>query len=223
MTPPTDEMDMRDTARALSWLYQLLDQKKHEAPPPKDSRIMAPTQGPRDPLPVWILDAEDRLLEERKEEDQYGHPLPKDQIVPGGLRNMVVDAAEHVGEPVRHPDDKERLAGQPIHAWEMLDFVARRAQQICLDFPPAYDLLELMQEQARWLAPKLNPDEKPSDEFLSMKSIQKMLNNKGVECPAGTIRRWASEGHVATSVRTDWRRTYSANDVLSQLEKRSTA
>lgn len=220
-----DESDLRDTARSLAWLHQLLDDRKYApTPPPSDGRPMQQTFGPGAPAPVWTLDAEDRLLEERQELDEFGRDLPQGKIIPGGLRNLVVDAAAHVGEPVRHPADEVKLKGQKLRAVEMCDFTARRAQQICMDFPVAEDLLALMQEQARWLAARLTPSQTAPDSgdtFLTMGSAQRSLAAKGLSCPEGTIRRWASEGLVATSVRDDRRRTYRLADVLDQLERRT--
>lgn len=207
-----DEMDLRDTARALAWLYLLLDDRKFAPPPPKDSRIMRPTPGPADPVPLWLVDAEDRLLEERKEVDENGYPLPAGKVVPGGLRTMIVDAAEHIDT---HPEKRDGAS--------LCDFVGWNSHLIALDFPAAADLLDLMKQQANWLAARLTPSQQApdvQDPFLTMGSLLKTLTNRGLECPAGTIRRWASEGHVAVSVRDDRRRTYRLDDVITQLGKR---
>ena len=125
---------------------------------------------------------------------------------------MVIDAAEHIEE---HPGRRDGAG--------LCDFVAWHAHLIVLDFPAAGDLLDLMGQQARWLAFRLTPSEQApdvQDPFLTMGSLLKTLANRGLECPAGTIRRWASEGHVAVSVRDDRRRTYSVDDVIGQLAKR---
>lgn len=210
MTP--DDADLRDTARALAWLYRLLNDRKFAPPPPRDERTMRPTPGPADPVPLWLVDAEDRLLEERREEDENGYPLPHGQIIPGGLRTMVLDAAEHINT---HPKQRDGAS--------LCDFVGWNSHLICEDFPAATDLLDLMKQQANWLAARLTPSQQApdvQDPFLTMGSLLKTLTNRGLECPAGTVRRWASEGHVAVSLRDDRRRTYSVADVIQQLEKR---
>lgn len=204
---PVDQWDLQDTGRALSWLFQLLEARKYEPPPPPEVKVMAPAFGPGDPLDLDLFSAEDCLLEERW-----------DDRIPGGLRVMVMDAAEHIG---KHPlSKKEVKKGHRATGAQLAAFVSDHASDIVEKYPEVDALAELMEAQARWLAFNLNPpQEAPKDPYLTAPSIQRALTARGLECPEGTIRRWASEGHVATRKRADGRTLYRLQDVQTRLER----
>lgn len=208
----TDEMDLRDTARGLARLYGMLEDVKHSSPPPREVRVMAATPGPRSPTRDGILDWEAHLIEEKPDVDARGHQLPPEEVIPGGLRTMVIDAAQHIGNI---PSGIEVAGGVPL-----CRFVADHAGSIACAFPAADDLLELMEGQARWLSWKIGPSGPTPIRFLTLPSIRRALATRGITVPDGTIRRWASEGTVAVGVSESGKRAFLLADVLAQAAGR---
>lgn len=186
-----DEWAIRDTARDLAGLYRELDEAKYAPPAPRETRVMKPRPGPSSPG-NW-----------------FAMCLDADLTV--DLAEMVRDAANHI-----EPATIVRLDG----AW-LCEWIRLKAFYICEDFPAAVELHDLMQDQARRLNRRLHPpgSDTPAnlDPYLTAGSIQRTLTARGLECPEGTIRRWASEGHVTTRKRDDGRTLYRLRDVQTRL------
>ena len=193
-TPMTvDEFDLRRVARDLEHAYRELNAAKHTRPQPKGERIMRARPGPQAPGNLLIISL-DRDLVSR-------------------LHQYVRDAANHV-DPTK------------IITWDGADlcrWIAWHASAIAeLDF--ATDMLDEMVDQARKINRRLHPAgiqaTANSDPYLTADSIQRTLTARGLECPEGTIRRWASEGDVATKTRRDGRRAYRLGDIIQRLTAR---
>lgn len=185
-----DEWAIRDTARDLANLYRELDHAKYRPMQSRGERVMKPRPGPRVPG-NWFMIALDA--------DLIDH-----------LVEMVCDARNHI-----EPGYVVGRDGRVLCEW-----VAWNANAISeLDF--AADLHDLMHDQARRLTKRLHPpgSDTPAnpDPYLTAGSIQRTLTARGLECPEGTIRRWASEGHVTTRKRDDGRTLYRLRDVQTRL------
>lgn len=192
---------------------------------------MRATPGPRDPAPLWLIDAEDRLLEERREEDANGNPLPDHQVIPGGLLNMVVDAAECVGDTIEKLDtpgqSEETRKARKYTGRDLCNFVAWNAHLITLDYPAAEDLLALMKDQAHWISARLMPrgaDEvanRPEPYQLAEVVIQRMAS-RGVTVTNVQLRNLASRGQISQGGRDGRRVGYRMSEVIKWCEEHHT-
>lgn len=185
-----DEWAIRDTARDLANLYRELDAQKYAPPAPRETRVMKPRPGPSSPGNWFAMCLDADLVDH--------------------LVEMVCDARNHIEPAYTVGRDGAVLC----------DWIAWNAQPISeLDF--AADLHDLMQDQARRITKRLHPpgSDTPAnpDPYLTAGSIQRTLTARGLECPEGTIRRWASEGHVTTRKRDDGRTLYRLRDVQTRL------
>ena len=188
-----DEQDLRDLADELRHLYRELDALKYAPPAPRETRVMKPRPGPSAPG-NWFAMALDRDMT-------------------ADLFEMVRDAANHV-DPTAVVEHRG--------VW-LCEWIKLKSFYIAADFPAALELHELMVDQARRLNKRLHPPETTpppnADPYLTAGSIQRTLTARGLECPEGTIRRWASEGNVTTRKRDDGRTLYRLRDVQQRLTR----
>ena len=187
-----DEQDLRDLADELRGLYRELDELKYQPPAPRETRVMKPRPGPSAPG-NWFAMALDRDMT-------------------ADLFEMVRDAANHV----------DPTAVIHHHGQWLCEWIRLKSFYIAADFPAALELHELMSDQARRLNRRLHPPETTpppnADPYLTVDSAQRALANRGLECPAATIRTWAARGHVDTKTRKDGRRAYRLHDILTKLQ-----
>lgn len=187
------EQEIRDQARDLAHLYRQLSTAIRTPPPPREIRVMAAKPGPREPGNLTLISLD---------------------------RDLVSRLHEYTRDCCNHLDPSRIITWDGA---ELCGWIAFNAQGVSeLAFAP--DLLEELQHQAHTLNRRLHPPETTpppnTDPYLTADSIQRALTTRGLDCPEGTIRRWASEGHVATKTRRDGRRAYRLGDIIQRLTPR---
>lgn len=134
-----DQWTLQATAETCANLHrehqQRLAEKKQAV---KTELVMKPHYGPRDVLDVTNLSDQDELIEERRADKRE---------VPGGLFNMVQDAAFYTSKP---------LTVFPKDGHILCSFVRAHAYEIAENYPAADDLHDLLTQQVAWLTKHLD-------------------------------------------------------------------
>lgn len=129
-----DQWTLHATAETCAQLHRehssRLAEKKQAI---KTELMMAPHRGPRDVLNINNLSDQDEFIHERRGDNRE---------VPGGLLNMVQDAAFYTSKP---------HTVFPMKAHVLCDFVREHAYEIAEKFPAVEELHELLQQQIAWL------------------------------------------------------------------------
>ena len=157
-----------------------------------------PVYGPRPPCSISILD----LL------------YDADQVLSGWLGNL---AHDYLGEHVDGADETPRAwaarRDRTTHAkanrlYEQRHLLASRGY--------AADAAEEIAQQARAMAARAEPQD-PTVDTLAPGLLDRMVSAADAAritgIPAGTIRRWGSEGTLAKHMGTDGRARYRIGDI----------
>ena len=174
-----------------------------------------PVYGPRPPCSIPVLD----LLHEA------------DQVLSGWLGNIAHDyLGEHVDSADQTPRAWAARRDRTTHAkanrlYEWRHLLASREY--------AADAADEIAQQARTLADRAEPPPptKPTPTTLNPAAaattgtaaeLSRTLTLAGYDVPAGTIRRWGSEGTITKHTDTTGRPVYRLGDIHTHITKETT-
>ena len=199
--------DLLTIARCARTLHAQL-QPGHNA---GDGVWHRPVYGPRPPCSITVLD----LLHEA------------DQVLAGWLGNL---AHDYLGEEVPGADQTPRAwattRDRTTHAKANRLYEQRH---LLADREYAADAAEEIHQQARTLADRAEPPPpQPKPTTLNPAAaattgtaaeLSRALTQAGYDIPAGTIRRWGSEGTITKHPGPDGRPIYKLGDIHTHITK----
>ena len=195
-----DQDELRNTAKTLRILYEELDKAKYEKPPaPTESRMGSNSQkGPTYPMPIWTLsdDVEFTSL----------------------LSEYVNDAARFV-----KPEGEYYRDGFGRDGIKMCRWIAWNAGAIA-ELDVADVMLDELKHQVRELDARLKrsrpfqPAGKETNEnWLTGKTIQRMMQRQGVEVSPELLRKWVERGNISTKKDQGSKNLYKLSEVVSKI------
>lgn len=193
---PVDQDELRNTSKQLQVLYEELDEAKYEKPPaPTESRMGSNLQkGPTYPMPIWTLsdDVEFTSL----------------------LSEYVNDAARFV-----NPEGEYYTNGFGRDGKRMCRWIAWNAGAIA-ELDVADVMLDELKHQIRELDARLKrsrpfqPAGKEEEVWLTGKSIQRMMQRRGVDVSPELLRKWAERGKIEARKNIDGINLYKLSAVF---------